>query len=158
MPQPINPRALAQIAIREGESATGALRAFREAGGSIRTQTWYRLYGQAQLEGVMSGKEAAAPLNRVPTAGEIQPATVPRARGYMQRVTIFGRDDQGNIISRDVSLRTNRLVSRQNAVNKALALVQAGMDDPERRDRYPMQALLMGSYGGTYEFNPEPPE
>lgn len=149
-------RAAAQLAIREGQSATAALRLYRQAGGSIRTQTWYRLYGQAQLEGVTTSKEAAAPLNRVPIAGEIQPAIVPRARGYMQRVTVFGRDEGGNIITRDVSLRSGRLVSRGNAVNKAMALVQAGMDDPERRDRYPMRTLLMGTYSGTYQFNPDP--
>lgn len=141
--------------MRENVSATAALKAFRAAGGSIRTQTWYRLYGQAQLEGAMTSKEAGRPLGRIPTASEIQPATVPRARGFMQRVTVYGRDQAGNIITRDVSLRSGRLVSRGNAINKALALVQAGMDDPERRDRYPMQALLMGTYSGTYEFNPE---
>lgn len=148
-------RAAAQLAIREGVNATDALRLYRSAGGSVRTQTWYRLYGQAQLEGALTSKEAAAPLNRVPTAGEIQPATVPRARGYMQRVTVYGRTPEGFIMTREVSLRSTNLVSRGNAVNKALALVQAGMDDPERRDRYPMAALLMGTYTGTYEFNPD---
>jgi hypothetical protein len=148
-------RAAAQLAMREGVNASQALKAFRAAGGSVRTQTWYRLYGQAQLEGALTSREAGAPLNRVPTASEVQPASVPRARGFMQRVTVYGRTEEGHIITRDVSLRSGKLVSRGNAINKALALVQAGMDDPERRDRYPMVALLMGTYSATYEFNPE---
>lgn len=152
MPSILGNRAAAQLAIREGKSATEALRLYRQAGGSVRTQTWYRLYGQANLEGTLAGPEASAALNRVPTAGEIQTATAPRARGYMQRVTVFGRDSEGNVLTREVSLRPGRLVSRENAVNKALALVQAGMEDPEKRDRYPMKALLMGTYTGTYNF------
>ena len=150
------PFSAAQIAIREGANATDALRAFRAAGGSVRTQTWYRLYGQAQLEGAMSGREASAGLARVPVSNEIQTRSVPRATGYMQRVTVFGRTDQGDIVTREVSLRSSRLVSRANAVAKALALVQQGMTDPESRDRYPLRALLLGTYTGTVGFEPVP--
>jgi hypothetical protein len=155
MAQPAWAKTVAQQAMREGTSATQALRLFREAGGQVRTQTWYRLYGQAQLEGAMASKEFSAQLRRIPTASEIQTATAPRARGYMQRVTVYGRDENGNVITRDVSLRGDRLVSRENAVAKAMALVQAGMEDPEKRDRYPLAALLMGAYQGTFEFAPE---
>lgn len=148
------PRASVQAAIREGANASDALRAYRAAGGSVRTQTWYRLYGQVQLEGVMAGREAGASLRARPTAGEIQQATSVRARGYMQRVTVLGRDSEGNIISRETSFRSDNLVSRQNAINKALALVQAGIEGPEGRERYAMTAVLAGFYSGTFEFQP----
>lgn len=144
-----------QGAIKSGTSATNALKTFRAEGGTIRTQTWYRLYGQLQLEGVMASKELASPLNRRPTTQEIQTVTSRRARGFMQRVTVMGRDDEGLVIAKDVSLRTNQLVSRQNAINKALALVQNGMEDEETRDRYPLKSLIGGFYQGTYLFEPE---
>lgn len=157
MPQPMWAKTAAQLALREGRNATDALRLFREAGGRVRTETWYRFYGQAQLEGTLASREFGAALNRIPTADEIATATAPRARGFMQRVTVYGRGDEGEIIARDVSLRTDRLVSRQNAIAKAMALVQSGMEDPERRDRYPFRQLLMGAYTGTINFSPEAP-
>jgi hypothetical protein len=142
-------------AIKAGQSATGALKAFRESGGRVRTQTWYRLYGQLQLEGATASKELASPLNRRPTADEIQEVTSRRARGYMQRVTIMGRDENGLVIARDVSLRVDALVSRQAAIDKALALVREGMEDEETRDRYPLKSIIGGVYQGTYLFVPE---
>lgn len=144
-----------QSAIKAGRSASAALAEYRAGGGSIRTQTWYRLYGQLQLEGAFASKEAATPLNRRPTAGDIQQVSSRRATGYMQRVTILGRDDSGLIIAKDVSLRPDRLMSRQAAIDQALALVQSGMEDEETRDRYPLKALIGGFYQGTYEFTPE---
>lgn len=149
------PKGLVQRALREGVGATDALRVFRDAGGRIRTQSWYRLYSQAQLEGVMSGREAGANLRSRPTSGEIQTATSRRATGYMQRVTVMGRDAGGNIISREVSFRSNNLVSRQNAINKALALVQGGIEGPEGRERYAMSSVMAGFYSGTFQFEPE---
>lgn len=150
------PKGLIQRALREGATPTHALSAFREAGGRIRTQTWYRLWGQSEVERARIGPEAGAALHRVPTSSEIQTATSRRARGYMQRVTVLGRDADGNIIARDVSLRPRSPVSRQNAIDKAIALLQAGMETPEGRERYPLRAILAGFYAGTYRFEPEP--
>jgi len=155
MPDPGARQSWVSWAIREGTNATSALRLFRYRGGRIASQTWYRLYGQAQLEGVMASKEAGRPMNRAPLAGDIQTATSRRATGYMQRVVVMGRDKDGLVISRDVSLRGDTLLTRQKAVEKALGLVASGMEDEETRDRYPMTALLGGFYTGTYEFQPE---
>jgi hypothetical protein len=155
MPREDWPIGALQSAIKSGTSATNALGSFRAEGGRIKTQTWYRLYGQLQLEGVMASKELAAPLNRRPTADEVQTVTSRRARGFMQRVTVMGRDDEGLVIARDVSLRNDTLLSRGNAIKQALALVQAGMEDEDTRDRYPLKSLLGGFYQGTYLFQPE---
>ena len=151
------PKGLIQTALREGGSATSALAGFRAAGGRIRTQTWYRLWGQTELERARVGDEIGANPRRIPTSGEIQTSTSRRARGYMQRVTVLGRDADGNVLARDVSLRPGALVSRQNAIDKALALLQAGMETPEGRERYPLRALLAAFYVGTYRFEPEEP-
>lgn len=148
------PRGIVQRAVREGSSARESLRIFRELGGSIRTQTWERLYSQARLEGLQASREVAAPLNRIPSAGEVQTTSAVRATGYMQRVVVMGRTDEGLVIAKDVSIRTDRPVSRQQAIDRALGLVQAGMEDPETRDRYPMRALLGAFYQGTYLFEP----
>lgn len=148
------PRGIVQKAVSEGASAHDSLRIFRGLGGRIRTQTWERLYSQARLEGLSAGPELGAPLNRIPTAGEVQTTSSVRATGYMQRVVVMGRTEDGLIVSKDVSIRTDAPLSRQGAIDRALGLVQAGMEDEETRDRYPMKALVGGFYQGTYNFSP----
>jgi hypothetical protein len=144
-----------QQAIRAGESATGALAAYRASGGQIRTQTWYRLYTQLQIEGALQSKELASPLNRRPTAEDLQLATTRHATGFMQRVVVMAEDNNGNIRGLDVSITGAGVVSRRAAVAEALAKVQAGMEDEDTRDRYPFKRVIGGYYQGTYEFQPE---
>lgn len=143
------PTGLAQRAIREGVSASDALAKFREGGGRVRTQTWYRLYAQAGLEGLTTSSEIAAPLHRTPVAGEIQTATSRRATGFMQRVTVMGRDAEGNVISQFVSFRTDKPVSRQSAIDRAVSIV----GDAEAE--YPIEHVIGGFYTGTFAFEPE---
>lgn len=149
------PRWVAQVAIREGRNATDALRLFREAGGSVRTQTWYRLWGQAQMEGIMGSHELQQPLHLRPEAQDIQKMSTRRSSGYMQRVVIMGRDSHGLTISKDVSLRTDQLVSRGTAVNRAVELLTThGGQFPQAQDSEPM-TVIAGFYQGTYELEPE---
>jgi hypothetical protein len=148
------PRAIVQQAIAEGSSARNSLGIFRSLGGKIRTQTWERLYSQAQIEGLQASKELNADLGAIPSAADVQRTSSVRATGFMQRVVIMGRNSEGLVISKDVSIRTDVPVSRQEAIDRALSLVQSGMEDEETRDRYPMRALIGGFYQGTYSFEP----
>lgn len=149
------PRWVASVALREGRSATDALRIFREQGGRVRTQTWYRLYGQAQMEGIMGSVEAAQPLHLRPTTEHIQQMSTRRSTGFMQRVVVMGRDSHGLVVSKDVSLRTDTLISRRNAINRAVELLttHAGRF-PEQIDSEPM-TVIAGFYQGTYQLEPE---
>lgn len=45
-----NPAGQMLDAMRSGNSATEALRQFRDAGGSMRTQRWYSLWGEIQAD------------------------------------------------------------------------------------------------------------
>jgi hypothetical protein len=149
------PRWVAQIAIREGRNATDALRIFREKGGRVRTQSWYRLWGQAQLEGIQGAHELEAPLHLRPQAPDIQTMSTRRSTGYMQRVVVMGRDSLGYVVSKDVSLRTDRLVSRRTAIKRAVELLNThGGRFPEQSDSEPM-SVIAGFYQGTYELEPE---
>lgn len=149
------PKGLVQRALREGESAASTLRAFRAAGGRIRTQTWQRMYAQAQLEGLMTSREFGAQQNRVPTSEFIQKSTSRRAEGLMQRAVVFLRNADGLVISKDISIRTDRLRSRQDVVDKALAIMQGALTDPETSERYAVSAILGGAYTGTFDLEPE---
>lgn len=149
------PRWVAQTAIREGRSATDALNIFRAGGGKVRTQTWYRLYGQAQLEGIMGAAEIERPMHLRPTTEDIQPMSTRRSAGFMQRVVVMGRDSSGLVISKDVSIRTDRLMSRRNAVNRAVELLTThGGKFPQAQDSEPM-SVVAAFYSGTYDLEPE---
>lgn len=143
------PSGLVQRAVREGVNATDALRLYRAAGGSVRTQTWYRLYGQAKLELELHGTEAGRPLHLRPTADEIQQRTTRRARGYEQRATVFMRDrETGEVIARPFSQRAEGVVSRRNVIETAIGIFS---DFAAQYDLVPEGAI----YTGTFELVPE---
>lgn len=68
---PGNPAGFMASAIGEGTSATAALQEFRDAGGQMRTQTWYRMYG-----------EVTDALARSPMAGTLDPNALPDPAAY----------------------------------------------------------------------------
>lgn len=81
--------------------------------------------------------------------------TTRRAKGYMQRVQIFGRTVNGDVITKTIDVRGNSLIARRNAIAKGEAVVK-GIDSPAGRDTgsLPVQ-VLGGVYGGTYLLTPE---
>lgn len=144
-----HPFPFVSIAVREGLSATAALEQFREAGGRIRTQTWYAAYSQARLAAADFEAELGRPLNRRPVVGEIRPFQTVRQTGFIQQVTVFQRDRAtGVIIEKDFSIRAPGVVSRRSAVQTAIDTLS------DFADEYDMQ-VLGGLYTGTYELGPE---
>lgn len=125
---PTPARLAINAALSRGDSATAALKAYRAEGGSIRTQTFYRLYGQAQLEGLTVEKEPSRPLHRAPTADETRPMTVKNPGGYLQKVVVLGRDKDGLVLSKHVTLKTDKLISRKKAITTAIGLIGEGLE------------------------------
>lgn len=110
----------------------------------MRTQTFYRLYGQAQLEGISASAELDRPMHRRPIAGEVQPMTVRRPGGFIHRVTVMGRDADGLVISKRVSLKVDQLMSRRNAIATAISKIADSLD------RYGIVPLT-GFHTGAFE-------
>lgn len=136
-------------AIREGRSATGALEAYRAAGGSTRTQTWYRAWGQVQATLGDYADELDRRQDRRPVAGEIRAMTTKRASGYLQQAQVFMRDrETGEIVSKHFSLRGSGVISRQSLIDTAIDTYG------NFADQYQMQ-VVGGIYTGTYELQPE---
>jgi hypothetical protein len=150
------PRGLVQRLAEAGANPTKSLTEFREAGGKLRTQTWYRMWGEIENERSLAGIEEGKPLHLRPTEGEIMPMTTRRASGYMQRVQVVGRLQGGGMLTKTIDIRTDKLVSRINAVGKARGIVE-GIGEGLGRvtDSVPV-AVIAALYGGTYELNPEP--
>lgn len=67
----VGPLGFIQAAIAEGRTSTASLQAYRDAGGAIRTQRWYRAWGELGAEISRVPMVQAAPINRQPTGEEI---------------------------------------------------------------------------------------
>lgn len=109
-----------QAAIRQGDSATSTLTAWRARGGAIRTQTWYRIWGQVENEQLQAIPEASRQPGRRPTADELQERSSKRPGAYHQEVVVIVQDAHGNVELRNVKLRTSRLLSRRGAVRAVI--------------------------------------
>lgn len=136
-------------AVREGLSATGALKAYRAAGGSVRTQTWYRAYGQVSHAIADYGAELERAQHRIPTAGEIRKWSTVTASGFAQQAQVFMRDRETNeVVARNFTLRGAGMISRQGVIEQAMNTFS------DFSDQYGMQ-IVGGIYTGSYELEPE---
>jgi hypothetical protein len=132
-----------------GSSARAGLQAYREAGGHLASQSWYRLVGEiqaslAEREGIYD-----EPLNLRPVASEVKTWTTAKARGYIQQVEVLVREKStGQIISVPFSVTGKSLVSRRNAISQALDIYSD--DNAKKYD----QQVLGAIYTGTYEARP----
>lgn len=129
-------------ALSEGLTPSAGLRAFRAAGGGIRTQTWYRLWGQAEFAGVHVQSEVGQPLNRRPERGTLPTVTTRSKTGIQQRVRVFGRTPEGTIDSRVVTVRTQNGVSRAHAIRLAINAVA----DSDAYPLHPVSGVHIGSF------------
>lgn len=135
--------------VREGLSGRTGLSAYREGGGEIRDATWYRMISEARAAIAGREAEAGAPLNRRPTADEVNDWVTPRSRGYIQQVEVAVRDrDTGQVIMLPYSVRGTGLLTRQEAIDEALAHYTPEGTDGER------QVILGALSVGTYRMIP----
>lgn len=142
--------------LTEGEfTSSQALAEFRAAGGKMRTQTWYRMWGEVENERSLSGIETGRPLHLKPTQDEVIPMTTRRASGYMQRVQVVTRDSEGTLATKTIDVRSKDLISRKNAIGRAEKIVEGITTSQDKGAEQYYHAVVTAFYGGTYELNPE---
>lgn len=76
-------------AIKEGQTATEALNAYREGGGAIRTQRFYQAYGEVSAELAVLPDLQAVPLDSVPPGEMIRQRASSRPGAYLARVGVM---------------------------------------------------------------------
>jgi len=143
--EPVDPTGAALGAILAGMSARGGLRAFREAGGRIAGQTWFRLTGE--LQAMLARREGIydEPLHNKPHAGEVEVWEKYTGKGYIQQVEVIVRDrDTNELISIPFSHVTRQLATRKDVIKSALQTITPEGTDGER------QQILGAVYTGTY--------
>ena len=130
---------LTQLAA-EGFSGAGALRQLRESGYTFGDQAFYQAWGQSLADVYRSDLEAGGGLEQLPTFGEMGPAPVQLSAQYLQKVVLSMVDQEtGAAITRIVSISTDELMTRQDAIDFALDMFQ------QHADRYGVDLT-----GGTY--------
>lgn len=148
----ISPTWVAIRGVREGLSANKTLEAYRAAGGRIGRQAWLRLYSQVDRVIQSRKGEATAPLDAVPGQESIRTMASQNATGYMQVVDVRYRIKGTSVIaSRSYSVRTDSLITRQEAVNQALDT----FNKQENAESYEDMVTLGAFYVGTVQFNPQ---
>ena len=136
-------RAFIQEALREGRSATAALSAYRASGGRVRTQSFYRAWGEAERALGRSGAEAAANLGARPGAGNIEEVRTTHARGYGHVVQVVGVNPKtGEAATTTVTIRSDTLLERREAVAMAVGRVE---EDQERYELRPVGGIYTGT-------------
>jgi hypothetical protein len=146
----LNAAQWALLSVTEGQSARAGLANYRNAGGRIASQSWYRLVGEIQAS--LAAREGIydEPLDSVPVATEIRTWTTAKAKGFIQQVEVLVRErSTGQIISVPFSLQSKTLVTRREAIRAALDVYSD--DNAEKYD----QQILGAIYTGTYEARPK---
>lgn len=119
-------------AVREGYSASQTLSLFRQFGLGMRTQNFYRLWGQAEVVHREAGAEATRPLEMVPTLAESPPiAARPGADpGVLQTVRLVYREAvTGNLRTVYHSTKSAEGITRQEAINQAIDAYQSHSEE-----------------------------
>lgn len=132
-------------AVRQGVSARQGLNDYRAAGGSIRDAVWFKLYAEQKVATESVREEMTKPLGAIPGSSEMVTMTTKRASGYLQTLDIYTRVKGTDVVSiRPFMFSTDELMSRGEALSKALTMMQQAVDE----ERYE-EVLLGGVYTGT---------
>jgi hypothetical protein len=126
---------------------------YSEQDPTITREAWATAIGQARAALANKVGELSRPLNRRPVEGEITAYRSARATGFMQYIDVYVRDrETGLITSQFWAMRTDSLVSRQAAINQALARYEAATL-PE--GTFEGEIIVGASYSGTVRFEPQ---
>lgn len=126
---------------------------YAEQDPTITRADWATAIGQARAALANRVSELSRPLNRRPVAGEMTAYRSRTARGFMQYIDVYVRDrETGLITAQPWAMRTDTLISRQSAINQALARYEAATL-PE--GTFEGEVVIGASYAGTVYFEPQ---
>lgn len=142
---PLAPAGFIAQMLKNGESATSALRIFRDEGGAIRTQTWYRLAGEvrAALDNlhIVAGLDPSLAVS----VDRFTPWSAGQAGQYMYQVDVLQHDSEFDVITRaPYSFTTDQIITPQLAIDEAMAVYS--IDTPSAEGQTVVGGVLTGLY------------
>lgn len=109
-------------AIGNGLSGNQFVTELRQAGMGMRRQAALQIYAQARTLAAEYADEPTRNLNAVPTYGEAKAWPVRGQPGILQTVRLFYVERvTGRVVSRFYNVKTERGVTRQEAINRAIS-------------------------------------
>lgn len=126
----VGPLGAIQSLLRQGDvGPTQALREYRAAGGQIRTQRWFRAWGEMAAELAARPAVQAAPLESYPEGGQLTrvQSARPGAYLYVGGVMVFDRPTNEPIL-KAASIRSSTLLTYAQAQNLLEQQVGMGAD------------------------------
>lgn len=116
--------------IRAGLGPTEGLRAFQEAGGAIRRQTWFRAWGSVVQALAAAVEIPDLPLNRRPVASELARGGWRTRERYTYMAEIFVRDrETGSTYRTPFAVTSDRALTYGGALGQAIDAAGAGAED-----------------------------
>ncbi len=132
--------------VTEYPTPTAALRAWRAAGGRVRTQDFYRAFSSARQQLALAPWAAGRDLRFRPSEEDIMPEPTVKATGIAHKVMIIGRIRTGEIISTATTVPAGDTpMSRAAAIKKAEEWARGWLskEGPQRTD-------MVAVYGGIH--------
>lgn len=124
------PAGILESLAAEGLSGNQALGAIRSAGFTYGNEAFFSEWGRVLSSVASADLEAGATLGTIPTFGEMTPAPVNLSASFLQKVVLTLRDaTSGQTITRLVSIATDQLLSREDAIDFATDMFQAHAED-----------------------------
>ena len=133
-----NPAGFAAEQIRSGTSANAALNAYRQAGGAIRRQTWFRLYAQTADTLARSAEASSLEPGAIPNAEQYGTWSMGPGGQYATQVNILFRDRDSGVVG------TAPYTYVSNDPHTPDEAIAAGIDlytDDEAAQKYDQQIL-----------------
>lgn len=132
--------------VSEYPTATAALRAWREGGGKVRTQDFYRAFSATKQQLALAPWAMGRDLRFKPSEEDILPEPTRYATGVAHKVMIIGRIRSGEIISTATTIPAgDSPLSRAAAIKKAEEWARGWLskEGPQRTD-------MVAVYGGVH--------
>lgn len=130
--------------VRQGFRPTEGLRMWREAGGSIRTQTWFRLFGEIRASIGRLEEFMSLPPDIPPSDDHFVPwsAGRPGLRAYQVDVWVRERET-GAVMATPFTLVSDEVLSPSEAIDQAIDLYS---DHAEKYNQQILGASLTGLF------------
>lgn len=155
----LSPLWLAFRVVADGLSANAGLRMAKEAGIGVRRQTFLRMVGEVRNNYAQRIAELDRPLAARARPDERAKIPTRNQSGFIHYIDVYVRNrDTGAITVRPQAIRSNTLLSRDAAVDRAVNQYRTAVDrskvTPAQWGTDPRETVEGGIYTATHEFDP----
>lgn len=144
-----NPAGFIAEMLGQGMSATAGLNTYREAGAGMRTQTWYRLWGEVEAATMNRETVLGADLFNLPRDEQYTEWSAGTFPGYAANVSVQVRDQATDDVFNIFYTHVSRYpFTPQEAIDAAMSTFG---DEAGEEGSFPTDVLLGGVITGLFK-------